>query len=325
MKFDRILVTGAAGFIGMHTARNFCKTSAKVTGVDNFSDYYDPQFKHARISYLEEDSNFSFKELDLADKSRVETLFQEDSFDLVIHLAAQPGIRYSLVNPGAYIESNLVAFGHILEGVRQSPASNLIYASSSSVYGRNKVVPFSESHDVNLPANLYAATKRSNELLAETYNYLFGMRCTGLRFFTVYGPWGRPDMAYFKFTKLLFAGEPLPIFNRGNHRRDMTYIDDIMAGIRAAAEHLSDDHKIYNLGNSKTVELIDMVHELEQLTGRVAKLNFMPIQEGDIVETYADIDAARTDLNFSPKTEMATGLAHFIDWYRDYFNIQSSE
>lgn len=317
----KCLLTGVAGFIGMHTAKALLEAGLKVHGVDNFAPFYDPQLKRNRLAQLQPIHDFAFEELDIADRERTRRLFDSGGFDVVVHLAAQPGVRYSLEHPEAYIDNNVVGFGNILEGCRHTDVKHLIYASSSSVYGRNHKIPFVETDPVILPASLYATTKRVNELMAETYHHLYGLPCTGLRLFTVYGPWGRPDMAYFKFTKLLYAGEPLPLFNGGKHRRDMTYIDDIIEGIMGAIQRKPGGHRFYNLGNNAPVELWTLVHELEDLTHRKAHILELPFQEGDVFETYADIKAAATDLGFKPGTSLRQGLESFVSWYKRYYSI----
>ncbi len=317
----KYLVTGVAGFIGMHTAKALLEAGHNVQGGDNFAPFYDPQLKHDRLAQLQPIHGFTFEEFDITDREKTKGLFESGAFDVVVHLAAQPGVRYSIEHPEAYLDNNVVGFGNVLEGCRHTDVKHLIYASSSSVYGRNQKIPFVETDPVVLPASLYAATKRANELMAETYHHLFGLPCTGLRFFTVYGPWGRPDMAYFKFTKLLYAGEPLPLFNGGEHRRDMTYIDDIVEGIMGAVQRKPEGHRLYNLGNNAPVELWTLVHELEALTQRKANIQKLPFQEGDVMETYADIKAAATDLGFKPDTSLRQGLESFVSWYKQYYSI----
>lgn len=316
---QRILITGVAGFIGMHTAKALLEEGYDVYGIDNLNPYYDPQLKKDRIAQLREYHKFDFEQNDIINREEMQSLFERKEFTVVIHLAAQAGVRYSLEHPYSYIDSNLVGFGNILEYSRRIGVKHLIYGSSSSVYGRNKKVPFSEKDAVNLPASLYAATKLANELMAESYHHLFHLPCTGLRFFTVYGPWGRPDMAYFSFTRLLYAGEVLPVYNQGHHRRDMTYIDDILKGILAAVKREPPGHRIYNLGNNKPVELLDMIRQLELLTGKTAILKELPFQDGDVLETYADIQTASSELSYHPKTDFSEGLARFIDWYNEYY------
>ncbi len=316
---QRILITGVAGFIGMHTAKALLEEGYDVYGIDNLNPYYDPQLKKDRIAQLREYHKFDFEQNDIINREEMQSLFERKEFTVVIHLAAQAGVRYSLEHPYPYIDSNLVGFGNILESSRRIGVQHLIYGSSSSVYGRNRKVPFSEKDVVNLPASLYAATKLANEFMAESYHHLFRLPCTGLRFFTVYGPWGRPDMAYFSFTRLLYAGEVLPVYNQGHHRRDMTYIDDILKGILAAVKREPPGHRIYNLGNNKPVELLDMIRQLELLTGKTAILKELPFQDGDVLETYADIQTASSELSYHPKTDFSEGLARFIDWYNEYY------
>ncbi len=320
---SNILVTGGAGFIGMHTIQILLNAGYNVYGIDNLAPYGDLQLKRDRLSQLEGQKGYIFERMDITNRAAVSQLFQDHHFDLVINLAAQAGVRYSLGHPATSVDANIVGFGNILEGCRHSEVRHLIYASSSSVYGRNTKVPFAEEDPVDLPSSLYAATKRANELMAESYHHLFGLPCTGLRFFSVYGPWGRPDMAYFKFTRMLFAGEPLPLFNAGNHRRDMTYIDDIVLGIQAAVERSPEGHRIYNLGNSTAVELMDMVRQLEDLTGKTAQADYLPFRAGDVYETYADFTAASAELGFTPTTRLADGLEKFIAWYKEYFSISA--
>lgn len=320
----KVLVTGAAGFIGMHTVRALVDAGHHVVGLDNLSDYYSPQLKLDRLNLLKGFDNFEFNKLDLSNRDELDQIFRQHQFDIVIHLAAQGGVRYSLQNPHTYIDSNIVAFMNILESCRHHNISHLIYASSSSVYGQNTKIPFAENDPVRSPASLYAATKIANEAMAESYHHLFDLYCTGLRFFTVYGPWGRPDMAYYKFTKMLFDGDEIPIYNEGRHRRDMTYIDDIVSGIMSCLAKPHDGHKIYNLGNNTPEELMDMVDELERLTACIARKKYLPLQAGDVLETYADISAAQTDLGFAPKTSMAHGLAKFVEWYKDYYKANDS-
>ncbi|MFQ5588529.1 MAG: NAD-dependent epimerase [Nitrospiria bacterium] len=332
------LVTGAAGFIGFHVAKRLLAAGEDVTGLDSMSDYYDVQLKADRLKELENEANFRFVKCDLADRQNIEQLFENNRFDRVIHLAAQAGVRYSLENPHVYIDSNLVGTCHILEGCRATNVPHLVYASSSSVYGSNTRMPFSVHHNVDHPVSLYAATKKANELMAHTYSHLYRIPTTGLRFFTVYGPWGRPDMALFIFTKAILAGEPIDVFNFGKMQRDFTYIDDIVEGILRVTERIpepnpqwtGDDpdpatsaapYKIYNIGNNNPVELLGMIEALENALGKKAKRRYKPIQPGDVPATYADVDDLMEDVGFKPETSIEDGIAKFIDWYRTYYKI----
>jgi len=317
----RILVTGAAGFIGSYVSRALLERGHAVRGIDNFSPYYDPQLKRDRLAQLPTRAGFSFDTIDIVDRDGLQKAFEAAKPDIVVHLAAQVGVRYSLENPQAFVDANLVGFANVLEECRRLEVERLVYASSSSVYGRTKEVPFSEKQPVNEPTNLYAATKRANELLADTYAYLYDLASIGLRFFTVYGPWGRPDMAYFKFTRLLYEGQPLPLYNRGNLSRDMTYIDDIVAGVLAAIESNSSGHRVYNLGNHEAVRLRELVRLLESLTGRQATTKELPMQPGDMLDTYADNTVANRDLGYAPTTSINEGLANFVNWYRKYYKL----
>jgi UDP-glucuronate 4-epimerase len=326
----RVLVTGAAGFIGMSTARALLARDATVVGVDNFDPYYDVALKEARLATLAGQPGFSFQRIDLADAPATARLFRDEAFTHVVHLAAQPGVRYSLENPGAYLRNNVDAFGCILEGCRHAGVAHLVYASSSSVYGANHTLPFSEDQRVDHPVSLYAATKRANELMAHSYAHLFRLPATGLRFFTVYGPWGRPDMSPMLFTRAILAGEPIRVFNHGRMRRDFTYIDDIVEGVARVLERpplaLRPDgdgagapHAIYNIGNHEAVELETFIATLERLLGRKAIRDYQPMQAGDVPATYASIDRLRTATGFAPRTPLAEGLARFVEWYRDYY------
>jgi UDP-glucuronate 4-epimerase len=341
----RILVTGAAGFIGFHLAGYLCDRGDEVIGIDNLNDYYDVSLKEARLEQLKPLSNFEFIRLDVAEKSAVEALFRDHSFDRVIHLAAQAGVRYSLENPHAYIQSNVVGFMNVLEGCRHQwcggaeftvKDKHLVYASSSSVYGLNASMPFSVHDNVDHPISLYAATKKSTELMAHTYSHLYGFPTTGLRFFTVYGPWGRPDMALFKFTKAILNDEPIDVYNEGYMRRDFTYIDDIVEGVvrvtdRIAESNLSWDaaapdpgsspapYRIYNIGNNNPVRLMDFIRAVEAATGKKAKMNLLPMQKGDVEATYADVDDLQKDCGFAPSTPIESGIENFVEWYRRYF------
>jgi UDP-glucuronate 4-epimerase len=323
---SRVLVTGAAGFIGMATARALLARGATVVGVDNFDPYYDVTLKEARLATLMDQPGFTFQRIDLADAAATARLFDGPAFTRVVHLAAQPGVRYSLENPGAYIRNNVDAFGHVLEGCRRAAITHLVYASSSSVYGANHALPFSEDQRVDHPVSLYAATKRANELMAHSYAHLFRLPATGLRFFTVYGPWGRPDMSPMLFTRAILAGEPIRVFNHGRMRRDFTYVDDIVEGIarvldRPPASDAADGsapHTVYNIGNHEAVELETFIATLEQLLGRAAIRDYQPMQAGDVQATYASIDRLRAATGFAPSTPLAEGLARFVEWYLAY-------
>ncbi|MEF3698341.1 NAD-dependent epimerase [Desulfolutivibrio sp.] len=334
----KILVTGAAGFIGYHLCRRFLKMGHTVVGLDNLNSYYSVQIKQDRLSQLHEYEHFQFAQIDLADKKAVFKLFQENDFSHVVNLAAQAGVRYSIENPGAYVETNLVGFSHILEGCRHGGVRHLVFASSSSVYGLNTNMPFSVHNNVDHPISLYAATKKSNELMAHTYSYLYGLPCTGLRFFTVYGPWGRPDMALFLFTKAILEGKPITVFNHGKMRRDFTYIDDIVEGVtritgRTPTANPDWDsnapdpsssvapYKIYNIGNNNTVELARFIEVIEEQLGKKAEKQYLPLQPGDVPMTFADVDDLIADVGFKPSTPIEVGIAKFIEWYRDYFHV----
>ena len=332
-----ILVTGAAGFIGYHVAKRLLEDGHVVVGVDNLNDYYDPQLKRDRLALLQGFPHFRFVMLDVADQEAVKALFASESFGRVIHLAAQVGVRYSLENPTAYVQSNLVGFANVLEGCRHATVGHLVYASSSSVYGANTAMPFSTHHNVDHPISLYAATKKANELMAHSYSHLYGLPMTGLRFFTVYGPWGRPDMALFKFTKAILEGQPLDVYNEGQMRRDFTYVDDVVEGIvRVSAQPptLSKEWKsdtpdpamsgvapfrVYNIGNNKPVKLLDFVEAIEEALGEKAQKNMLPMQPGDVLATYADVDGLATDVGYRPSTPIQEGVARFVEWYRSYY------
>ena len=322
---QHVLVTGAAGFIGMHVARALCDVGARVTGADNLDPYYDVSLKKARLAELAARPAFAFEHADLADPAACERLLSPDTFTSVVHLAAQPGVRYSLVNPDAYVRNNLVAFGHVLERCRHCRIAHLVYASSSSVYGANHDLPFSEDQSVDHPVSLYAATKKANELMAHSYSHLFGLPTTGLRFFTVYGPWGRPDQAPMLFTKAIVEGRPIDVFNRGDMARDFTYIDDVAEGVLRTLErpprasHGNAPYAIYNIGNHEAVSLDAFIGLLEALLGRRALRNERPMQPGDVKATYASIERLQRDTGFAPSTPLADGLARFVDWYRRYY------
>ncbi len=317
-----ILVTGSAGFIGFHTSLKLLQSGYSVVGVDNFNDYYPVELKRARAALLEERAGFVGREMELASTEDVDALFVEFKFSKVCHLAAQAGVRYSLTNPFAYERSNLAAFLNILEASRQHGTRRLVYASSSSVYGGNTKIPFSESDPVDTPISLYAATKKSNELMAHCYSHLFGIETVGLRFFTVYGPWGRPDMAMWLFIEAMKTGKPIKVFNNGDMRRDFTYIDDIVAGVEAAlmTEGIG-PYDIFNLGNHLGEDLMDMIGILEREVDVVAEKEFLPMQPGDVKETYADIDKARCLLGFDPKTPIKEGIPKFVEWYETHSEL----
>ncbi len=326
---SKVLVTGVAGFIGMPMARALIARGAEVVGVDNFDPYYDVALKEARLATLSGQPGFAFRRLDLADADAAAQLFRDEAPTHVVHLAAQPGVRYSLENPAAYLRNNVDAFGRVLEGCRHARVAHLVYASSSSVYGANHTLPFSEDQRVDHPVSLYAATKRANELMAHSYAHLFRLPATGLRFFTVYGPWGRPDMSPMLFARAILAGEPIRVFNHGKMRRDYTYVDDIVEGVARTLERppSADDgpdgggapHAIYNIGNHEAVELETFIATLEELLGRKAIRDYQPMQPGDVPATYASIDRLRAATGFAPRTPLAEGLAKFVEWYRAYY------
>lgn len=316
----KILVTGSAGFIGFHVARALLERGETVIGVDNFNDYYDVSIKEDRNKILEGYEGFTLIRGDLADLDFVHNLFETCAVDKICHLAAQAGVRYSLENPHAYVQSNLVAFVNLIDEARQHDVMDFVYASSSSVYGKNEKTPFAVEDNVDYPISLYAATKKSNELMAHTYHHLFGMKCVGLRFFTVYGPWGRPDMAAFKFLDLMRADKPIDVYNFGKDmKRDFTYIDDIVAGILASVDG-DFGYDVFNLGNNNPVDLGDFIESLESRWGRKARKNLLPMQPGDVLETYADIDRSRELLGYEPMTSLEEGLKKFVEWYKDYYN-----
>ena len=332
----RILITGAAGFIAMHTAERLLARGENVLGLDNLNDYYDVSLKLARLERLQSKANFKFIQLDVKDSVAVGQAFAEFRPNRVIHLAAQAGVRYSLENPQAYIDANLYGFMNILEGVRHHDVQHLVYASSSSVYGGNTAMPFSEHHNIDHPVSLYAATKKANELMAHTYSHLFGLPTTGLRFFTVYGPWGRPDMALFLFTKAILKGEPIDVFNQGNMIRDFTYVDDIVEGVMrvldkpAQASKAFDPaepdpatsnapYRVFNIGNSRPTKLMDFIEALESSLGSKAVKNFLPIQPGDVPATNADTTELERWVHFKPQTSVEEGVAKFVAWYRDFY------
>lgn len=322
-----VLVTGAAGFIGFHTSRTLMARGERVVGIDNVNDYYDPSLKEARLAILQQDDAFDFERADIADKDAVDALLaRRNDIDRVVHLAAQAGVRYSLINPYAYMHSNLDGHLVLMEACRKLPnLRHFVYASSSSVYGANTKLPFSVDDPVEHPVSLYAATKRSMELLSESYARMFGLPLTGLRFFTVYGPWGRPDMAAFIFTKKILAGEAIPVFNNGDMRRDFTFIDDIVKGVIGCLDGPADlvdgkpPHRVYNIGNHRSEQLMDFIATLEGALGTKAEIDFQPMQPGDVKETYADIEATRRDFGFEPSTTIAEGVPRFIEWYREFY------
>ena len=321
------LVTGGAGFIGFHLSKSLLEQGARVIGFDNLNDYYDVQLKKDRLAILKEYENYTFVKGDLSDKEDVFGVFQEYAPQVVVNLGAQAGVRYSIDNPDAYMQSNMMGFFHILEGCRCFPVEHLVYASSSSVYGGNEKVPFSTQDRVDEPVSLYAATKKSNELMAHAYSKLYGIPVTGLRFFTVYGPYGRPDMAYYKFTHKILAGDPIQIYNNGDMYRDFTYIDDIVHGIENVlcnppqqnAKGVS--YNLYNIGNNKSVKLMDFIEALERCLGREAVKEFLPMQPGDVYQTYADVTDLMRDFDFKPNTAIEEGLDKFVQWYREYYNV----
>tara|TARA_A100001388_G_scaffold276104_1_gene262990 strand:- start:13164 stop:14171 length:1008 start_codon:yes stop_codon:yes gene_type:complete len=334
----KILVTGSAGFIGSSLIKDLLARGDEVVGIDNLNDYYDPQIKLDRLNQFNDHDLFTHIKGDIVDSDLLEKCFENNNFDSVVNLAAQAGVRYSIENPRAYIDSNIVGFLNILECCRNFKINHLVYASSSSVYGANELMPFSVNHNVDHPLSLYAASKKSNELMAHTYSELYSLPTTGLRFFTVYGPWGRPDMALFKFTKSIFEGEEIEIFNFGKHKRDFTYIDDIVNGIIKVIEKppqknpnwtgLKPDPgssrapwKVYNIGNNSPVELEEFIKAIEDSIGLKAKKNFLPLQPGDVPDTYADISALEKDFNYRPNTSIYEGINKFIDWYRDYYRV----
>ena len=331
-----ILLTGAAGFIGYHVSRRLLESGVEVVGVDNVNDYYDPALKEARLAMLRELPGFSFRRMDIADTDAMAALFAESRPARVVHLAAQAGVRYSLTNPHAYVDANLRGFMNILEGCRHNGVEHLVYASSSSVYGANTRQPFSEHDNVDHPVSLYAATKKANELMAHSYAHLYKLPVTGLRFFTVYGPWGRPDMALFKFTKGILAGEPIPVFNEGRMIRDFTYIDDIVEGVVRVVDHLpapdpawTGDHpdparsyapyRVFNIGNNQPVQLLHCIEVLEQCLGRKAQLDLLPMQPGDVPSTMADVSELEKAVGFRPRTSVEEGIRRFVDWYKEYY------
>ncbi|WP_276525022.1 NAD-dependent epimerase [Exiguobacterium oxidotolerans] len=334
-----VLITGSSGFIGYHLSNKLIKLNYKVIGLDNMNNYYELNLKKTRLNNLIKSNNFIFENIDLKNMSDVKNLFEKYDFDVVVNLAAQAGVRYSIENPYAYLDSNLTGFLNILEACRAYPVKHLLYASSSSVYGGNKVAPFSTNHNVDHPVSLYAATKKSNELMAHTYSHLYDIPTTGLRFFTVYGPWGRPDMAYFSFTKDIIEGNPIKVFNHGKMERDFTYIDDIVEGIvklipRAPEKNPDWDeskdelgssfapYRVYNIGNNQPVQLMKFINVLEEKIGKEANKQYMEMQPGDVMRTYADVSELERDIDFKPSTSIEDGLGKFVDWYKEYYNVK---
>ncbi len=334
----KVLVTGAAGFIGYHLSQYLLGRGDEVVGIDNLNDYYDVSLKQARLSRLQNQSGFAFEQVAIEDRSAMERVFSEYKPERVVNLAAQAGVRYSLENPHAYIDSNLVGFTNILEGCRHHGVEHLVYASSSSVYGANTNMPFSVHHNVDHPVSLYAATKKANELMAHTYSHLYQLPTTGLRFFTVYGPWGRPDMALFLFTKAILEGKPIKVFNYGKHRRDFTYIDDIVEGVVRTLDNIalpneqwdSDKpdsatskapYRIYNIGSNAPVELLRYIEVLEECLGKKAEKELLPLQPGDVPDTYADVEALVSDVGYKPSTPVEVGVERFVKWYRGFYNV----
>lgn len=334
----KIFVTGAAGFIGFTLSKRLLKDGHEVVGIDNLNDYYDVNLKKNRLALIQDNPNFSFVLGDLSDRDMMEKIFKTHRFDYVVNLAAQAGVRYSIENPASYVDSNMVGFGNILEGCRHSKVKHLVYASSSSVYGLNTHMPFSVRHNVDHPISLYAASKKANELMAHTYSYLYKLPTTGLRFFTVYGPWGRPDMALFLFTKAILNNEPINVFNNGNMQRDFTYIDDIVEGVVRVMNNIPKadpgwqsetpnpssscvPYRLYNIGNNAPIALMDFVKAIEKAIGQEAEKNFLPMQAGDVPATYADVNDLIEDTGFKPSTSVEEGIAKFITWYKEYYNV----
>ncbi len=332
----KILVTGAAGFIGFHTAKQLLQRGETVVGLDNFNDYYDVSLKESRAAILDDFDNFKMLRIELADRDAMEALFETEQFEKVVHLAAQAGVRYSIENPHAYISSNIVGTLHILEGCRHHKVEHLVYASSSSVYGANTTMPFSVHQNVDHPLALYGATKKANELMAHTYSNLYALPTTGLRFFTVYGPWGRPDMALFLFTKNIIEGKPIDVFNYGKHKRDFTYIDDIVNGVIHCMDHtaqINEDwdaakpdpgtsmapYRLYNIGNQQPVELMDYISAIEDCLGKKAEKNLLPLQAGDVPDTWADTAALANDVGYQPSTPIEVGVRNFVEWYLEFY------
>jgi UDP-glucuronate 4-epimerase len=337
---QKILITGAAGFIGFHLSKYLLETKEyKVIGIDNINDYYSTKLKEDRLEIQKKYDNFEFYKIDLKEKEKIDELFEKEKFDYIVNLAAQAGVRYSITNPYLYVDSNLIGFVNILEACRNNPIKHLLYASSSSVYGGNKIVPFSTDHNVDHPVSLYAATKKSNELMAHVYSHLYKIPTTGLRFFTVYGPWGRPDMAYFSFTKNIMEGKPIKVFNHGKMERDFTYIDDIVEAMYKLINKIPKEnkdwdekkdslsesfapYKIYNIGNNSPVKLMEFINILEEKIGKKAKKIYLDMQPGDVLRTYADTSDLEKEINFKPATKLADGLERFVEWYKGYYGIK---
>jgi len=334
----KVLITGTAGFIGNNLAQRLLERGDEVIGIDNLNDYYDVSLKEARLAKIKDHKNFTEVRISIEDRDAMQETFSKHKPHRVVNLAAQAGVRYSLINPYSYIDSNIMGFMNILEGCRHNNVEHLVYASSSSVYGANENMPFSVHHNVDHPVSLYAATKKSNELMAHTYSHLYDIPTTGLRFFTVYGPWGRPDMALFMFTKNIIEGKPIDVFNHGKHRRDFTYIDDIVEGVIRTLDNVAQPneswsgetpdtatskspYRIYNIGNNEPVELMRYIEVIEECIGKKAEKNFLPLQPGDVPATYANIDALMKDVNFKPSTSIEEGIANFVSWYRNYYQI----
>lgn len=334
---EKILVTGSAGFIGFHVARKLLLENHLVIGLDNLNSYYDVTLKQARLNELKKFANFQFYQIELTDHNTIKNLFLQEKITKVVHLAAQPGVRYSIENPSAYIDSNIVGFLNILEACRHHQIKHLVFASSSSVYGANKKIPFSINDNVDHPISLYAATKKSNELMAFTYSHLYNIPITGLRFFTVYGEWGRPDMAVFKFTKAIINDEPIEVYNHGKMQRDFTYIDDIIEGIMRVLNHIpladqSPDpnliiekkppYQLYNIGNNNPVELMELIETIEHYVGKKAIKKMLPMQQGDVLRTYADVDDLIKDVGFQPRTPLTIGIKNFVEWYLNFYQVK---
>ena len=335
---NKIIVTGSAGFIGSSLCLKLLERGENIIGIDNHNDYYDPKIKELRLQRLTKYSNYQHYRIDLSDQSGLDKIFRDHKPYKVVNLAAQAGVRYSMENPMAYINSNIVGFANILENCRQYKVEHLVYASTSSVYGANTKMPFSEHDSANHPLSVYAASKKSNELMAHSYSYLYQLPTTGLRFFTVYGPWGRPDMALFKFTKAILEEKPIDVFNHGKHTRDFTYVDDIVSGIIKTLDNSADSNfdwnssqpdpasskapwRIYNIGNNKSVKLMDYIYALEKTLGKKAKINFLPLQPGDVPDTFANVDNLIKKFNYKPSTPIAEGIANFVKWYKDYYQV----
>jgi len=335
----KVLITGTAGFIGNNLALRLLERGDEVIGVDNLNDYYDVSLKEARLARIKDHDSFTDVRINIEDRDAMEDTFKKHKPQRVVNLAAQAGVRYSLINPYAYIDSNIMGFTNILEGCRHNEVEHLVYASSSSVYGANESMPFSVHDNVDHPVSLYAASKKSNELMAHTYSHLYNIPTTGLRFFTVYGPWGRPDMALFLFTKAILEGQPIDVFNHGKHKRDFTYIDDIVEGVIRTLDHTAQPnpdwsgaepdtasskapYRIYNIGNNQPVELMRYIEVIEECVGKKAEKNYLPLQPGDVPATYANVDALMNDVGFKPATTIETGIANFVEWYKEYYDYK---